>query len=98
MLRGFLAFDELLETHPEWRERVVFGASVYPSRQSLPDYLGYTSEVHGLIDRLNAKWATPAWTPILVDSDDNFPASVAVLRRYDLLLVNPVRDGLNLVA
>jgi trehalose 6-phosphate synthase len=98
LLRGFLAFDELLETRPEWRERVVFGASVYPSRQTLPDYLGYTSEVHGLIDRLNAKWSTPGWTPILVDSDDNFPASVAVLRRYDVLLVNPVRDGLNLVA
>ncbi|HVF32849.1 MAG TPA: trehalose-6-phosphate synthase [Acidimicrobiales bacterium] len=98
LLRGFLAFDELLEVHPEWRERVVFGASVYPSRQSLPDYLGYIAEVHGLIDRLNAKWATPGWTPILVDADDNFPTSVAVLRRYDLLLVNPVRDGLNLVA
>ena len=98
LLRGFLAFDELLSVHPEWRERVVFGASVYPSRQTLPDYLGYTAEVHGLIDRLNAKWATPGWTPILVDADDNFPASVAVLRRYDVLLVNPVRDGLNLVA
>jgi trehalose 6-phosphate synthase len=98
LLRGFLAFDELLAVHPEWRERVVFGASVYPSRATLPDYLGYTTEVHGLIERINAKWATPGWTPILVDADDNFPASVAVLRRYDLLLVNPVRDGLNLVA
>ncbi len=76
----------------------MFGASVYPSRQTLPDYLGYTSEVHGLIARLNAKWATSDWTPIVLDPDDNFPASVAVLRRYDVLLVNPIRDGLNLVA
>jgi trehalose 6-phosphate synthase len=98
LLRGFLAFDELLEVHPEWRERVVFGASVYPSRQTLPDYLGYTSEVHGLITRINAKWATEGWTPIVLDGNDDFPASVAVLRRYDVLLVNPVRDGLNLVA
>lgn len=98
LLRGFLAFDELLTVHPEWRGEVVFGASVYPSRQTLPDYLGYTAEVHGLIDRINARWSTPDWTPIVVDADDNFPASVAVLRRYDLLLVNPVRDGLNLVA
>jgi trehalose 6-phosphate synthase len=98
ILRGFLAFDELLATRPEWRGRVVFGASVYPSRATLPDYLGYTNEVHGLIDRINARWATDDWTPILVDADDNFPASVAVLRRYDVLLVNPVRDGLNLVA
>ena len=98
ILRGFLAFDELLDTRPEWRGRVVFGASVYPSRATLADYAGYTNEVHGLIDRINARWSTDDWTPILVDADDNFPASVAVLRRYDVLLVNPVRDGLNLVA
>jgi trehalose 6-phosphate synthase len=98
LLRGFLAYDELLETKPEWRERVVFSASVYPSRTTLADYLGYTSEVHALIDRVNARWATPDWTPILVDAEDDFAASVAVLQRYDVLLVNPVRDGLNLVA
>ncbi|HUP84802.1 MAG TPA: trehalose-6-phosphate synthase [Acidimicrobiales bacterium] len=98
LVRGFLAYDELLETRPEWRGRVVFGASVYPSRQTLPDYLGYTNEVHAVIDRVNRRWATADWTPILVDADDNFPASVAMLRRYDVLLVNPVRDGLNLVA
>lgn len=98
LLRGFLAFDELLEVHPEWRERVVFGASVYPSRQTLADYAAYTDEVHALIDDLNAKWATPGWTPILLDDHDDFAASVAVLRRYDVLVVNPIRDGLNLVA
>jgi len=98
LLRGFLAFDELLEVHAEWRERVVFGASVYPSRQTLPDYAAYTDEVHALIDRLNDKWATPDWRPILLDDEDYFPTSVAVLRRYDVLLVNPIRDGLNLVA
>jgi trehalose 6-phosphate synthase len=98
LLRGFLAFDELLETRPEWRGRVVFGASVYPSRTTLADYLGYTSEVHALIERINRRWGTDDWTPILVDADDNFAASVAMLQRYDVLLVNPVRDGLNLVA
>lgn len=98
LLRGFLAFDELLETHPEWRQRVIFEAYVYPSRQTLPDYLGYAVEVSSLIDRLNAKWSSPGWTPIVLEGTDNFPASVAGLRRYDVLLVNPVRDGLNLVA
>lgn len=98
LLRGFLAYDELLETRPEWRGQVVFAAFVYPSRQSLPDYLGYAAEVTSLIERLNAKWSTPDWTPILLDGTDNFPTSVAGLRRYDVLLVNPVRDGLNLVA
>jgi trehalose 6-phosphate synthase len=98
ILRGFLAFDELLETRPEWRGNVVFGASVYPSRTTLPDYLAYQSEVRALVERINNKWATDDWTPILFDDVDDFPKSIAALRRYDALLVNPVRDGLNLVA
>lgn len=96
--RGFLAFDDLLRQHPEWVERVVFGAFVYPSRESLPEYLAYRQEVEGLIRRINEEWSTPGWTPILYDARDDFPRSVAALRRYDVLLVNPVRDGLNLVA
>ncbi|HEX4904917.1 MAG TPA: trehalose-6-phosphate synthase [Acidimicrobiales bacterium] len=96
--RGFLAFDDLLRTYPEWRERVVFGAFVYPSREGLAEYLAYRQEVEGLIRRINEEWSTPSWTPILYDARDDFPRSVAALRRYDVLLVNPVRDGLNLVA
>ncbi len=98
LLRGFLAFEDLLATRPEWRERVVFAAFVYPSREGLAEYLAYRQEVEGLVRRINRVWATPTWTPILYDDADDFPASVAGLRRYDVLLVNPVRDGLNLVA
>nr|MDP9020813.1 trehalose-6-phosphate synthase [Actinomycetota bacterium] len=98
LLRGFHAFDDLLRTHPEWREQVVFAAFVYPSREGLADYLAYRQEVEGLVRRINETWATPQWTPILYDPSDDFPRSVAGLRRYDVLLVNPVRDGLNLVA
>ena len=96
--RGFLAYEDLLRTHPEWRENVVFGAFVYPSREGLAEYLAYRQEVEGLIRRINEEWGTPTWTPILYDAKDDFPRSVAALRRYDVLLVNPVRDGLNLVA
>ena len=98
VLRGFLAFDELLHEHPEWRERVVFRACVYPSRDTLADYLAYRLEVEAVVDRINSTWATPSWTPVLLDLADSFARSVATLRRYDVLLVNPVRDGLNLVA
>ena len=98
VLRGFHAFDELLTRHPEWRERVAFAAFLYPSREGLPEYLSYRQEVEGLARLLNDKWATPTWTPILFDADDDFPRSVAALRRADVLLVNPIRDGLNLVA
>lgn len=98
IVRGFHAFDDLLRTRPEWRERVVFGAFVYPSREGLAEYQAYRQEVEGVIARINAEWSTPTWTPILYDATDDFPRSVAALRRYDVLLVNPVRDGLNLVA
>ena len=45
LLRGFLAFEDLLQTRPEWRGRVVFGAFIYPSREALPEYLAYHVEV-----------------------------------------------------
>ncbi len=98
LLRGFLAFEALLEEEPHWRERVVFAASVYPSRDGLPEYLAYRAEVEAFVERLNTTWSTPSWTPVLLDMSDSFPRSVAALRRYDVLLVNPVRDGMNLVA
>jgi trehalose 6-phosphate synthase len=98
ILRGFHAFDELLTLRPEWRERVVFGALLYPSREGLPEYLAYRQEVEGLVERLNAKWATPSWTPIMYDASDDFPRSIAALQMADVVLVNPIRDGLNLVA
>ena len=98
VLRGFLAFDALLDAHPEWRGRVVFLASVYPSRTGVDAYLRYQEEVEELVRRVNDRWATGDWTPIVYDPRDDYPRSVAVLRRADVLLVNPIRDGLNLVA
>ena len=98
LLRGFLAYDELLATRPEWRSRVVFVAVVYPSRDHLADYAAYRREVQELVGRVNERWAEPGWTPIMLDTEDNLPRSVAALGRYDVLLVNPIRDGLNLVA
>ncbi|MGH9242776.1 MAG: alpha,alpha-trehalose-phosphate synthase (UDP-forming) [Acidimicrobiales bacterium] len=96
--RGFHAYDEMLDRHPEWRGGVVFGALVYPSREGLPEYLAYRQEVEGLIRQVNDHWGTPEWTPILYDASDNFPRSVAALQRSDVLLVNPIRDGMNFVA
>jgi trehalose 6-phosphate synthase len=77
---------------------VIFGAFCYPSREGLPEYLAYRQEVEGLVRYLNDKWSTDDWAPIVFDAQDDYPRSVAALRRYDVLLVNPIRDGLNLVA
>lgn len=98
IVRGFQAYELLLEERPEWREQVVFVALVYPSRQTLAQYQAYRQEVETVAARVNARFGTPGWQPIVFDAEDNFPRSVAALQRYDVLLVNPVRDGLNLVA
>ena len=98
ILRGLWAFEELLETSPEWRDRVVLLALAYPSREGLADYLAYRSEVEHTVARINDTWGTDTWTPIVLDVEDARARSVAALQRYDVLLVNPIRDGLNLVA
>ena len=98
LLRGFWAFEELLSRQPHRRQRVVFVALAYPTRQELPEYLAYQSEVESTVERINQHWGTPGWTPIILEVEDDYPRSLAALTRYDVLLVNPVRDGLNLVA
>ena len=98
LLRGFWAFDELLEREPAHRERVVFVALAYPTRQGLAEYLAYQEEVEATVARINERWGTPGWTPVVLEVEDDYPRSLAALTRYDVLLVNPVRDGLNLVA
>jgi trehalose 6-phosphate synthase len=98
LLRGFWAFDEMLEAHPEWRGKVVMLALGYASRESLAEYLAYGTEVEHAVARVNETWGTGDWCPIILDVADDPDRSFAALSRYDVLLVNPIRDGLNLVA
>jgi trehalose 6-phosphate synthase len=98
IVRGMLAFEELLVAYPEWRDQVVHVALVYPSRQGLAEYLAYGAEITHTAERINHAWGTASWTPILLQVEDDRPRSLAALTISDVLLVNPVRDGLNLVA
>jgi trehalose 6-phosphate synthase len=98
LLRGFWSFDELLHRHPELRGKVVLLSLTYPSRQNLPEYLAYAAEIEHTARWLNETWGTYEWTPVILDMADDPDRSVAALKRYDVLLVNPLRDGLNLVA
>ncbi|MES9617799.1 alpha,alpha-trehalose-phosphate synthase (UDP-forming) [Streptomyces tuirus] len=98
IVRGLLAYRRLLEAHAEWRERVVHVAFAYPSRQDLAVYRDYTAEVQRLADEINAEYGTPGWTPVLLNLKDDFARSLAAYRLADVALVNPIRDGMNLVA
>ncbi|MFA7768307.1 alpha,alpha-trehalose-phosphate synthase (UDP-forming) [Streptomyces sp. NRRL S-448] len=98
VLRGLLAYRELLTTRPQWRGRVVHLASAYPSRQDLKVYRDYTAAVAELAAEINAEFGTAEWQPVLVSVKDDFERSLAAYRLADVALVNPVRDGMNLVA
>ncbi|WP_405490393.1 trehalose-6-phosphate synthase [Streptomyces sp. NBC_00096] len=98
ILRGLLAYRELLTVHPEWRGKVVHLASAYPSRQDLRVYREYTQAVAELAASVNEEFGTADWQPVLVSVEDDFARSLAVYRLADVALVNPVRDGMNLVA
>jgi trehalose 6-phosphate synthase len=98
IVRGMLAFAELLESHPEWRGEVVHVALSYPSRQGLAEYMAYAADVVHTAERINHAFGNPEWQPIVLHTDDDRARSLAALCVSDVLLVNPVRDGLNLVA
>ncbi|NHC46782.1 trehalose-6-phosphate synthase [Motilibacter sp. K478] len=98
IVRGLLAYRELLRRHPEWRRRVVHIAGAYPSRHDLPEYREYTAHVLRLADEIEEEFGEPGWSPLLVSVEDDFARSLATYRVADVLLVNPVRDGMNLVA
>ncbi|MFE1925606.1 trehalose-6-phosphate synthase [Streptomyces asoensis] len=98
IVRGLLAYRQLLEDRPQWRERVVHVAFAYPSRQDLAVYRDYTAEVRRLSEEINERYGTPGWTPVLLNLKDDFARSLAAYRLADVALVNPIRDGMNLVA
>ncbi|MEU7304529.1 trehalose-6-phosphate synthase [Streptomyces sp. NPDC007206] len=98
IVRGLLAYRQLLEEHPEWRERVVHVAFAYPSRQDLAVYRDYTAAVQRVAEEINSAYGTPGWTPVVLHVKDDFARSLAAYRLADVALVNPIRDGMNLVA
>ncbi|GGW14735.1 trehalose-6-phosphate synthase [Streptomyces capoamus] len=98
IVRGLLAYEQLLADRPEWREKVVHVAFAYPSRQDLAVYREYTAEVQRVAAEINERYGTPGWTPVVLHVKDDFARSLAAYRLADVALVNPIRDGMNLVA
>ncbi len=98
ILRGFLAFEAFLQRHPDWRGRVKFLAHLTPSRRAIPEYRAYTRECLRTAERINDEVGETDWQPIDVVVKEDFPFAVAAYGLYDVLLVNPVYDGMNLVA
>jgi trehalose 6-phosphate synthase len=98
VLRGFTAFDTFLTQHPEFRERVTFIAHLQPSRQDVPEYAEYLDRIEALVAVVNHRHGTTDWMPIDLRIYENFPEAVARYKHFDLLMVNSIFDGMNLVA
>lgn len=98
IVRGLRAYRRLLEERPQWRGRVVHIAFAYPSRQDLAVYRDYTAEVERVAREINSAFGKEGWQPVALHVKDDFPRSLAAYRLADVALVNPIRDGMNLVA
>ena len=98
VLRGFQAYGRMLERHPEMKGEVTFLAGLQPSRGDIPEYAAYAEAIQDAVEEVNEKHGTDGWQPVVLSMEDNFPRSVAAYKAYDVLLVNAVRDGMNLVA
>jgi trehalose 6-phosphate synthase len=98
VLRGFSAFDTFLEQHPEYSERVSFIAQLMPSRSDVPQYQEYLERIEALVAVVNHRHGTPDWMPIQLKLRDDLDEAFASYKQYDVLLVNAMFDGMNLVA
>ncbi len=98
VLRGFSAFDLFLEQHPEFSERVTFIAQLMPSRTDIPQYADYLERIEALVAVVNHRHGTPDWMPIQLKLRDDLEEAMAAYKHYDVLLVNAMFDGMNLVA
>jgi trehalose 6-phosphate synthase len=98
VLRGFSAFDVFLEQHPEFHERITFIAQLMPSRTDIPEYAEYLERIEAVVAVVNHRHGSPDWMPIQLKVRDDLEEAVAAYKHYDVLIVNAMFDGMNLVA
>jgi trehalose 6-phosphate synthase len=98
ILRGFLGYELFLRRNASWRGRVQFLCLFSPSREDVPEYQSYGGECLAVAERINQELGTKDWRPITVKVQEDYRYAVAAYGLYDVLLVNPTYDGMNLVA
>ncbi len=98
IVRGFTAFELLLDEHPELHGKVQFLALLQPSRQDVPEYAAYLADIGAAAASVNAKHGTGDWQPVDLRLASDMALATAAYRRCDVLVVNAVADGMNLVA
>ncbi|HEX6489120.1 MAG TPA: trehalose-6-phosphate synthase [Candidatus Dormibacteraeota bacterium] len=98
IIRGFRAYDRLLASHAEHRGKVQFWAFLQPSRQDVAEYREYLRAIRRTADAVNNRWRKDDWEPIRLEIGENIRRATALYKTYDVLLINSIYDGMNLVA
>ena len=98
IVRGFKAYDVMLDEHPELLERVTFLALIQPSRTDVEEYSLYMDKIRRVVADVNLKHGTADWQPIDLRIQDDMDTALAAYKLFDLLVVNAIFDGMNLVA
>jgi trehalose 6-phosphate synthase/phosphatase len=98
LLRRLSAFAELLRRYPEWHERVRLIQVGVPSRGGIESYDRFREETNEIVGRINGEFSTARWSPVRY-LHRAIPESllVSLFRAADVMLVTPLRDGMNLV-
>jgi trehalose 6-phosphate synthase/phosphatase len=101
--KGFLyrlaGFECFLDSHPEWIGKIIFNMVIVPSRDAIASYQAMKHEIEATVGRINGKYSTLAWLPVLYQYKSlSFPELVALYSLSDVGLITPIRDGMNLVA
>ncbi len=98
ILRGLVAYRTLLESYPEHRGKVQMLSLLVPSRMEVGEYRDYLRDIMAESGMINAQFSDGDWEPSRIVVGDNYPRAIAAMQLYDVLLVNPITDGMNLVA
>jgi trehalose 6-phosphate synthase len=97
IVAGFRAYERLLQRNNRLRGRVTFLALLVPSREGLAEYRAVMRKTQQAIERINQRYGTDTWQPIIAVFGNDRARALACMRQYDALLVNPLLDGMNLV-
>ncbi|MDY6866704.1 MAG: trehalose-6-phosphate synthase [Chloroflexota bacterium] len=98
IVRGFQAYQELLTLHPEYEGKVIFLAMLVPSRRGIDEYKDYLDKIMAVSGKINADFGKKDWEPVRILVGEDYERALAAMQLYDVLLVNAIADGMNLVA
>jgi trehalose 6-phosphate synthase len=94
---GVRAYERLLERQPNIRGRVVHYVMAHSPRAGVAECRAYVEEIERAAREVNARFGGGGWQPIHLDTTESRLRALAVMAQADVLVVNPVRDGMNLV-